>query len=112
MIVVIGSGFANGESGFGEKEIEKGVEKSLSGSPGFEGHVSVGSGVVVELGRDEGEDDSDLLVRGNGNVEETFESRDLGVTIGVLKNRTNCQSRSHSSDKGEMLTLRPRCSMT
>lgn len=84
LIVVIGSGFANGESGLGEEEVEKGVEKSLGGSPGFEGHVSVGSGVVIELGRDEGEDDSDFLIRGNGDTEETFESRNLGVAIGVL----------------------------
>lgn len=85
MVVVVGGGLANGEGRFSEKEVEKGVEEFLSGRPGFERHVSVGSGVVIELSRDECENDTDLLVRGSGNVEETFKGGDLSVAIGVLK---------------------------
>jgi len=47
LVVVVGGSLTNGESGFGEEEIEESVEEFLGGRPGFERHVSVGSRVVV-----------------------------------------------------------------
>jgi hypothetical protein len=114
LVIVIGGGLANGEGGFGKEGIEEGIEEFLGGRPGFERHVSVGRGVVIELSRDEGEDDSDLLVGGSGDAEETFESRDLSVAVGVLERpcKSNVSNSVVTGEKVTRLTLRPRCSMT
>lgn len=83
-IVVIGRFFSNSVLTFLCEIGQEDVEIRSSGGPGLDRHVSLRRGVVVEKGGDEGEENSNSLVRRSGDGEESFENLGLLSSIGVL----------------------------
>ena len=98
-IVVIGRFFSNGVLTFLREIGEEDVEVRASGGPGFDRHVRLRRGVVIEEGGDEGEENSDSLIRRSGDGEESLQNLGLLSSIGVLSSQRGSVSCSTGRER-------------